>query len=390
MAPRLTIVMPLRGRNLFTLRFLYHANRLRMPFRFLIADGLVHPKLADMLENSRQYFPNLDIEYLRYPDDQDFSYFFNKMADALSRTTTPYAMLADNDDFLGPAGIASALDFLDANTDYIGCSGRIFGFSTYSGLGNRGGGLRGRLNRLFAYYRLGDASAEAISARFTGSLVQLWPYYAIVRTDALATVCREVAEISFSDLQVHESFHVLRLLSLGRVRMLGSVTTLMRQTGTSLNASFKKDWVHHLVRSRLTHDIDALVMRISTAAAAHGADQAAIREQVYDLLDGKFRQMVKATYGSLQEVKRALRRRAPGLVLAFKNRPRLGVASGEATLTRELRQAGATPEYLGNFHTEIAELRDVLSGPGLDNFLAPFLPVFEHGDATHGKSSNLE
>lgn len=85
MTPRLTIVLPLKGRPLFTLRFLWHANRARMPFRFLIADGEVRPPLSDILENADKHFPELDIEYVRYPDDIGFSRYFAKMHDAVRR-----------------------------------------------------------------------------------------------------------------------------------------------------------------------------------------------------------------------------------------------------------------------------------------------------------------
>ena len=70
--PRLTIVMPLKGRRLFTFRFLRYADALRMPYRFIVADGQVNEAAARHLENSRETFPNLDIEYIRYPDDTGF------------------------------------------------------------------------------------------------------------------------------------------------------------------------------------------------------------------------------------------------------------------------------------------------------------------------------
>src|ERR1700676_638227 len=144
-APRLTIVLPLKGRHLFTLRFLWHANKARLPYRLLIADGQVDEAVASYLENSRDIFPNLDIEYVRYPNDSDYSRFFAKMSDALSRVRTPYAMMADNDEFLRIQGIEQALDFLDANADYVCCSGRAAAFSVYAALGNPDGGVRGRL-----------------------------------------------------------------------------------------------------------------------------------------------------------------------------------------------------------------------------------------------------
>src|SRR5690242_21822815 len=92
--PRLTVVLRLNGRPLFTLRFLWHANRARMPFRFLIADGQVRRPLSDILDNAREYFPNIDVAYVRYPDDTSLSQFYAKMHDALRRVSTPYVMLA--------------------------------------------------------------------------------------------------------------------------------------------------------------------------------------------------------------------------------------------------------------------------------------------------------
>lgn len=115
-SPRLTIVLPLKGRHLFTLRFLWYANKARLPHRILIADGQVHEAVARHLENSRETFPNLDVEYVRYPNDTGYRQFFAKMSDVVRRVRTPYAMLADNDDFLGSYGIERALDFLDAES----------------------------------------------------------------------------------------------------------------------------------------------------------------------------------------------------------------------------------------------------------------------------------
>lgn len=390
MSPRLTLVMPLRGRNLFTLRLLYHADRMRMPYRFLIADGLVHPKLAEILENSRRHFPNLDIEYVRYPDDRDFSFYFNKVADAVSRVTTPYAMQVDNDDFLTMSGLEKALDFLDANPDYIGCSGRILRFSVREKKAPISDGLTGTLNRISTYFRLTTGDDASMMQRFRNTLFSLWPFYAVLRAEVLAQVCREIAEISFSDLQIHESYHVMRALTLGKIKMDGSRVSYIRQAGTSLNSSYKKDWVHHLVRSRFTTDIDAFVERISQGAIAAGADPATVREELYDLLDIKFRQLVRATYGSLQEVKGILRRKAPGLVRWFKARPNLRLGRDEAAMVNDLRAHGASDADIAAYHAEIRALREVLAGPAFEAFIRPLAPTFAAADATHRKASNVE
>ena len=130
--PRLTIVMPLKGRELFTLRFLWHANREGLPYRFIIADGQVDPRLADLLELPREIFPDLWVDYFRYEDDVSFHRYFRKMADVVQKVQSPYVMLVDNDDFLVSSGLERSMDFPDANPGYVCCGGGIAGFALYS------------------------------------------------------------------------------------------------------------------------------------------------------------------------------------------------------------------------------------------------------------------
>src|SRR5580704_15823431 len=143
---RLTIVLPLKGRYLFTLRFLWYANSVKLPYRFILADGQAHPALGGILEHSRRFFPSLDIEYIAYPDDTNFAQFFKKMSDAVHRVRTPYAMVVDNDDFPVRTGIDRSVDFLDTHPDYICCGGGLAGFSVYSGLHDPNNGLTGQIN----------------------------------------------------------------------------------------------------------------------------------------------------------------------------------------------------------------------------------------------------
>src|SRR5437763_4046704 len=95
----LTILLAVKGRHLHTLRFLWHANRCRMPYHFLVADGAACEPLARLLENAGAIFPDLSIEYVRYPDDVDYQAYFRKLTDAASRVRTEYVMQVDNDDF---------------------------------------------------------------------------------------------------------------------------------------------------------------------------------------------------------------------------------------------------------------------------------------------------
>jgi glycosyltransferase domain-containing protein len=378
--PRLTIVLPLKGRYLFTLRFLWHANRAQLPYRILIADGQVHPALAAILENWRQHFPNLDIEYVRYPDDLDYRHFFIKMADALQRVTTPYAMQADNDDFVAYAGTERSLDFLDANLDYICCGGGLAGFSVYSGLLNPNGPT-GRFNRYAYRYTYLDRSEDYSSSspveRLRRGSRNWWSYYAVYRTDGLKTICREIVDIDFSDMRLHELFCAMRALTLGKVRSEGSTIAYLRQYGSSLGSSFKKDWVHHLLRSRFTTDFAEMIDRISGAAAkAEGIDAAPVAEMLRLICEDWLHEFLKIYYGPLQSVKQVLRDNTPDLFNWVKNRRRYFVARERAAIFSRLAEDGAPADYLANFDGELKTIEDVIMGREFANFIGPYLVTF--------------
>jgi glycosyltransferase domain-containing protein len=394
MTPRLTIVLPLKGRHLFTLRFLWHANKTRMPYHFLIADGQVHPKLAELLERSHQLFPNLDIEYIRYPDDADFTRFFAKMSDALGRVRTPFAMLADNDDFLAQTGIDRSLDFLEANSDYVCCGGGLAGFSVYSGLRNPNDGLTGSLNRYAYRYthldRSEDFSSPSAVERLRRGSRNWWSYYAAYRTDALATICREIVELNFSDLQIHEFFCAMRALTLGKARSDGTTIAYLRQYGTSTQSAFAKDWVHHLLRSRFTSDFTAMIDRIAcTAAAADRVDPAPVAEMLRGICEDWLREFLRIYYGSLQTVKQSMRDHAPDFVRWLKKRRRYFVGRERARLLSRLAADGASNACLSAFERELDMIEDVLVGTDFADFIRHYISAFGTADAPAGAPTDM-
>jgi glycosyltransferase domain-containing protein len=353
-----------------------------LPYRFLIADGQVYQPLAELLEKSRTVFPDLDIDYVRYPDDADFSRFFAKMSDALRRVRTPYAMYADNDDFLAFSGIERSLDFLDANPDYVCCGGGLAGFSVYSGLYNPTNGLTGRLNHYAYRYTIHDRSVEFSSPsaveRLRAGSRNWWTYYAVYRTAALATIYREIVEIDFSDLQLHEFYCAMRSMTLGKARSDGSTIAYLRQYGTSMQTSFKKDWAHHLLRSRFTSDFAALLDRISSqAASADDADPRQVAEMLRGICEAWLREFLGVYYGSLQSAKQMLRDHAPHLINWLKRRRRYFVGRERAALFSRLAADGASADYLTRFQAELAGIEEVLTGKSFADFVAPYRPLFD-------------
>jgi glycosyltransferase domain-containing protein len=121
-APELTILLTLKDRAPFTQRWLAFAAAARLPFRILIADGSADDAAAPLVKEARA--AGLDVELIRYPIDRTYADYYAKAADALSRVTTPFVVLADNDDLFIPDGLASAVEFLRHNPSYVACGGQ--------------------------------------------------------------------------------------------------------------------------------------------------------------------------------------------------------------------------------------------------------------------------
>lgn len=378
-SPRLTIVVPLRGRNLFTLRFLWHANAARLPYRILLADGQVNDAVARHIENSRETFPNLDIDYVRYPDDTGYSRYFAKMADAMARVRTPYAMLADNDDFLGVNGIEQALDFLEANPDYIAARGRPIAFSAYSGFGAPDNGVHGGLNGLRMTYECVDMSSPSVTERLDQGRQSLLIYYSIYRTDALAALWREDSAIDFSDLMLHETYHAMRTLTLGKVRTNAATITYFSQIGTSTSSNPTLDWAGHLLRSRLTVDVDRMVARVVDAAATAGAEAKAVDEQARTIIEDYFRDFLWSNYGLVARIKRFLRSQSPAAVKYWQSRPRFSVKRELTTVLGKLGAAGASAQDISRTRAEISAIEKALSPQAFSEFAGPFLAMARAG-----------
>lgn len=388
MPPRLTILLRLKGRPLFTLRFLFHANLARMPFRFLLADGEVRPPLADILENAREYFPNIDVAYVRYPDDSSLGRFYDKTYNALCRVNTPYVMLADNDDFLASAGLERAMDFLDSHPDYVCCGTGIAGFSVHGSLTGSLGLLAGPISKIAYRYAPNDRSADFNSSgateRVLAGLSNTWSYYAVFRTRDLALIWNEVSELAPASLQLVERFCAMRAMTLGKARSDPAVIGYWRQYWTSSGAHWgasgnapPREWVHHLLRNDFNGDFDKILKRISNVAAAmDGGSETEIAARVREGCAVWLRRVLINCYGGMAALRSKVRARAPGLVVWLKQRRRLlQVVYERVAARRELRRNGATPEYLAQYTGDLAAIEEVLTGNAFREFLGACSPA---------------
>jgi glycosyltransferase domain-containing protein len=385
--PRLTILMPLKGRPLFTLRFLWHANKVRLPYRLLVADGEVCPGLAKLLEDSEKTFPGLDLEYVRYPDDLDFPHYYAKMVDALQRVRTPYVKIADNDDFLAPSGLECCLDFLDAHPDYVCCSGGIGGFSLHVPRRDSSEMVTGPFNKLSYRFsprdRSIDLNATSPTERVLAGLRNTWNHYAVFRAPALALMWKEILEINPTNLQLAERFLTMRTLALGKARSDASFVSYLRQYWTSLQVHWtasqpevRKSFVHYLLRSHFTEELANVLDRISRPLAEiDGGDPLAIAELLRERLEEWVDEMVRLDYGAYATLRQYLRTHHFGLVAWLKRRRRLLVIFERRDLFNKLREDGATAAYLVKFAYELGQIEEVLTGREFKHFLGRHMPA---------------
>ena len=389
----LTILLPLKGRHLHTLRFLWHANMSRLPYCFLIADGQVHPAIARMLAAPRDTFPNLNIEYVRYADDVCYGDYFRKLADATSHVRTQYVMQADNDDFLVRSGIDRCMTFLDANRDYACCGGGVGGFALHRSAGALNG-VTGTIQSLGPRYHdryvhqdyASSSAADRVRQNFeTGYTL----YYNVYNAPAMTTICRECAAIDFGDLRAHETFFGARAKSLGKCKSDHAVMSYIRQAGTSLAAA--NMWK---TTTNAAPDVEIRTFTDTIARAvadADGIDETAFAAE----LRGLYRDIWYAGLNEYRASRRVAlnrkRRRSEAASALRSIVPKAAVNWRRQWLRRKARKAivnsllqcGASEGYIATFQRELADIEALLEGPQFAEFVQQHAPALISAELAH-------
>lgn len=235
----LTIVVAIKGREEFTPRFLNHINN---KFGVIFAPG--GETLAD---------------------------YWAKMLHALERVQTPYAMIADNDDFPLHLGLEKCIDFLNEHPDFVACSGRIQGIYLWPDK------LTGPFYKTTDQYSPYDTPAcydqDDINARVLAGFRNSWSYYAVYRTETLLAIRKGVQALDFGDLQVHEKYCAIEALLQGKLFCF-ETPSLLRQYDTSTrDTNILRDWNLRLQSNDWLWGIDKVI----AIAGAQGVDKQALR-----------------------------------------------------------------------------------------------------------------
>ena len=155
----LTIILLLKGRDDFTLRWFEYADATSLPCQIIVADG-GHDHGMESLLRKKGFFTRLDCKYNKYPFDETIDIYFRKIADALAQVETPYVLLGSNDDFYFADALSASVGFLNNNPEYACSRGEVWDFSVASRhSGTHVYGDMGPLTKLYFHSTVSGESA---------------------------------------------------------------------------------------------------------------------------------------------------------------------------------------------------------------------------------------
>jgi glycosyltransferase domain-containing protein len=270
----LTILLPLKDRVPFTHRWLAYAASAKLPHRILIADGGSDPTVAQTV--AEQESQGLDVEYLRYPYDSTYADYYAKIADALSHVTTPFVVMADNDDFFVPGGLTRALEFLSTHPDHVACGGQcalfwVAGTTATAGADTRFGNSVAWKCSSQLSSDVADTAERRLRERCLGANDV---FYAVHRTDLLRSHFAAVRDCSPHDLFLMEELIMFLTVIAGKTRQLDTLYIARQQDspGSSAGAHEARfgDWYDRMLVPTWSGDFTRFVD--CTAAALSRAD----------------------------------------------------------------------------------------------------------------------
>jgi len=281
----LTILLALKDRVPFTHRWLSYAAGARLPYRVLIADGGAEDGVSQMA--GAHCAAGLDVEYVRYPFDESYAHYYAKLADALSRVTTPFVVLADNDDLFLADGLQRAVAFLVANPGYVACGGQCAVFWVSGERASESAdALYGRQVEWKCSSQISSDVADTARQRLRDRCLGANDvFYAVHRTELLRRQFEAIRDFNPRDLFLMEQTVMFLTAIAGKTRQL-EVLYIARQQdspGSSGGAHQERfgDWYDRMLAPTWSEDFTGFVdVTASALARADGLAPAEARRAV--------------------------------------------------------------------------------------------------------------
>lgn len=211
-------------------------NEEKCEYPIIIADGGLDLDIEKTLKNNLN-FPNINYKYIRYKYDQNLNDYYDKLISVISLIKTDYFIFADNDDFILLENLEAYINYLDENSNYVSCGGRILDLEIYKKkqLTNQPFG-----NDYILKFFPGDRSIEQpesanrlINFFSNADQIGLWnTWYFVQRTNVVKSFFEIFIIYRFQEIVVFEIFFHSYLLKCGKYKFLNS-NFILRQVGSS-------------------------------------------------------------------------------------------------------------------------------------------------------------
>lgn len=273
---KLSVVLPLKGRKVFSKRWLEYHSKIGMPWKIYISDADQNSEIPDMI---RPYMDKngLFIEYSA-PDihqsdnEQGHVLLFKRLLYLLKKVDSPYVIFAHNDDFILPSGVKESIRFLENNKDYVSCGGAFLGINA--------------INRKFHVCR------EAYSYDWTGLkfiypplvidhcspldrfifLIQNYSptWFSVHRTKELSECFQAAIDLEISDALVIEIFQALYMNVQGKTYQDYFCATYLRQLDNSMVSGSMSDIFDRVFKGTQVKDLQNTCALVSKLIAETG------------------------------------------------------------------------------------------------------------------------
>ena len=233
---KLTIVLLLKDRIDFTLRWMQYMNDAKCPYEIFIADGGEDQFIENFLNNNSNY-PNLKYKYIRYPFDNDLDSFYNKYHDVINLVKTEYVIQADNDDFFILDHIPKLIKALEVNQEIVGVRGTHADFSIFNNHDNKinlaNGSRYSAIERLVPSIAMNSAvNRVEYFCKNVSKFDYYSNWYCIYRTDLIVEIWNRLIKLSPKEPLVIEILMHVFILERGKIKIF-DFPFYLRQTGTS-------------------------------------------------------------------------------------------------------------------------------------------------------------
>ncbi|MDP3541423.1 MAG: TIGR00180 family glycosyltransferase [Elusimicrobiota bacterium] len=227
----LTVILPVRGRLDYTLRWLRWLEASGLPCRVIVADG---SEAADAAAAARAVAAGAakGLPWAHRIPDQARAGILARVTDAAAAVETPYAALAANDDFPLAAGLAACAAALDARPDAAACGGPAMAIALPADEPVWSKRASARPPAARAAFSAGTALSRVEDILDTYD--PLW--YDVQRTGVMRDAFVRIERSGLRDLNLSELLHAAAVAAAGPV-LRASVPHLARQEDAASSAS---------------------------------------------------------------------------------------------------------------------------------------------------------